>query len=111
MEESTHIIVKIKDNVDDDVYLKIIFNKIKSKNTYFCEAKAIDSKDRYFYAKKLTKDYEYYANKCKNMELNDVYYYDYYDFLSIFLEKGSLAYSEFALDECNNNIGLKFLDI
>lgn len=63
------IIPNIKDEEGDDVILKMVFNKnIYQDNV---SAEAFDSKGRYFYAKKLEKELEYYINQAEeeNLEL------------------------------------------
>lgn len=49
-------IQNIKDNDEDDVYLKIVFKKRYLHDYNFVEAEAFDSKGRYFYAKKLERE-------------------------------------------------------
>ena len=61
-------IIGVRDNNDDEVKLKIIFRKTTND---FAEAEAFDSKGRRFYAKKLDRDYEYYANKLEEWKHND----------------------------------------
>lgn len=65
------IIPNIKDEEGDDVILKMVFNKnIYQDNV---SAEAFDSKGRYFYAKELEKELEYYINQAEEGNLKLTY--------------------------------------
>ncbi len=70
-ETYTTIIPNVKDEEGDDIILKIIFEKNMYQDNL--SAEAFDSKGRYFYAKSLERDFEYYINKAKEQTLKVIY--------------------------------------
>jgi len=70
-ETYTTIIPNVKDEEGDDVILKIVFKK--NTNPIIVSAEAFDSKGRYFYAKRLARDFEYYVNKAEEWTLEVSY--------------------------------------
>jgi len=64
-------IPNVKDEEGDDVSLKIIFKE--NANPIIISAEAFDSKGRYFYAKSLARDFEYYVNQVKEEQLKVIY--------------------------------------
>lgn len=70
-ETYTTIIPNVKDDEGDDVSLKIVFKK--TKNPKIVSTEAFDSKGRYFYAKRLSKNFEYYVNQAEECKLKSIY--------------------------------------
>lgn len=70
-ETYTTIIPNVKDEEGDDVILKFVFKKNIYQDNL--SADAFDSKGRYFYAKSLERDFEYYVNKAKEKQLKVIY--------------------------------------
>lgn len=113
-ETYTTIIPNIKDENDDIVSIKIVFKKMIAENQQkFVSAEAFDSKGRYFYAKRLEKDYDYYFHKAEEWELDKITYIDFEGSLSIYLEGGGwgdytgldeFKDSPFHLQSINNEI-------
>lgn len=83
-ETYTTIIPNVKDEEGDDVSLKIVFKK--NTNPTIVSAEAFDSKGRYFYAKSLTRGFEYYVNTAEEWTLEVRYniYQDYTTYRSIY---------------------------
>lgn len=71
-ETYTTIIPNVKDEEGDDVSLKIVFKK-KLYQVPGLSAEAFDSKGRYFYAKSLERDFEYYVNQAEEWTLKVIY--------------------------------------
>jgi hypothetical protein len=98
----TTIIKNIKDDNNDNIDLKIIFNEIDDE-FHQRKIKAFDTKGRYFYAEYAAynmdhcQEFEYYKNKVLNKELN-IIFNNFEGRLTIFLDGGGFRDS-FGLDE------------
>ena len=98
----TTIIKNIKDDNNDNIDLKIIFNEINDE-FHQRKIKAFDTKGRYFYAEYAAynmdhcQEFEYYKNKVLNKELN-IIFNNFEGRLTIFLDGGGFRDS-FGLDE------------
>jgi len=98
---SEFILSNVKDDKNDIVTIKIVFQKIIEENqSNIVRAEAFDSKGRYFYQQdELDKDFEYYINKAKEWELTDIKYIYFEGILSIVFLDGGSWNEFFLLDE------------
>lgn len=98
---SEFILSNVKDDKNDIVTIKIVFQKIIEENqSNIVRAEAFDSKGRYFYQQdELDKDFEYYINKAKDWELTDIKYIYFEGILSIVFLDGGSWNEFFLLDE------------
>jgi len=98
---SEFILSNVKDDKNDIVTIKIVFQKIIEENkSNIVRAEAFDSKGRYFYQQdELDKDFEYYINKAKEWELTDIKYIYFDGILSIVFLDGGSWNEFFLLDE------------
>jgi len=99
----TTIIKNIKDDNNDNIDLKIIFNEIDDE-FHERKIKAFDTKGRYFYAEYAAynmdycQEFEYYKNKELNKQFNNIIFNNFEGRLTIFLDGGGFRDS-FGLDE------------
>lgn len=99
IETYTKIIPNVKDDKNNIVTIKIVFQKIIEENqSNIVRAEAFDSKGRYFYQQdEFEKDFEYYINK--EWELTDIKYIYFEGILSIVFLDGGSWNEFFLLDE------------
>ena len=107
----TYTIIKrnIKDDNDDIIDLKIIFNK---KSKIHRNIKAFDTKGRYFYVEYDCihmynyKEFEYYKKK----ELNNIIYINFEGQITIYLEGGGFTDSYGLEEQKDSPLHLKSLN-